>query len=183
MSAPLGLERVKAAALRLFGGELRSSHAEPLNAGTRIVTAATRLAACRYAVGHTKPRIADALARWAAVVERETWGVVSPPVRELVARNLQNWDGELMPISRSWVDLEVTVLSGQDLAIARLALVLAKAPYQVDERLVEDVLSEDRSEERFIRLLAWASFSGARKFAQRIAVAAFGQVAGLRMLH
>ncbi|HSQ19401.1 MAG TPA: hypothetical protein VLR92_03410, partial [Blastocatellia bacterium] len=81
-----------------------------------------------------------------------------------------------------WVELEVTGLSGQDLAIARLALVLAKAPYQVDERLIEDVLSEDRSEERFIRLLAWASFSGARKFAQRIAEAACGQVAGLRML-
>ena len=57
-------------------------------------------------------------------------------------------------------------------AIARLALVLAKAPYQLDETLVEDVLSEDRCEERFIRLLAWASFSGARRFAQRIAQAA-----------
>jgi hypothetical protein len=52
--------------------------------------------------------------------------------------------------------------------------VLAKAPYQVDERLVEDVLSEDRGEERFIRILAWASFSGARRFAQRIAEATAG---------
>jgi hypothetical protein len=47
-----------------------------------------------------------------------------------------------------------------------------KAPYQVDERLVEDALHEDQSEERFIRILAWASFSGARRFAQRIAEAA-----------
>jgi integrase len=63
-------------------------------------------------------------------------------------------------------------LTGQDRAIARLALVIAKAPYQVDEGLVEDVLSEDRREERFIRVLAWASFSSARRFAQRIAEAA-----------
>jgi len=76
-----------------------------------------------------------------------------------------------MPISRGWVDSEVKVLTGQDRAIARLALVLAKAPYQVDEKLVEDVLTEDRCEERFIRILAWASFSGARRFAQRIAEA------------
>jgi hypothetical protein len=61
------------------------------------------------------------------------------------------------------------VLTGQARAIARLALVLAKAPYQVDKTLVEDVLSEDRAEERFIRILAWASFAGARRFAQRIA--------------
>jgi hypothetical protein len=67
-----------------------------------------------------------------------------------------------MPISRSWVDPEVSVLTGQDRVIARLALVLAKAPYQVDEALVEDVLREDRCEERLIRILAWASFSGAR---------------------
>jgi len=33
------------------------------------------------------------------------------------------------------------MLAGQDRAIARLALVLAKAPFQVDETLVEEVLS------------------------------------------
>jgi len=52
--------------------------------------------------------------------------------------------------------------------------------YQVDERLVEDVLNEDRCEERFIRILAWASFSGARKFAQRIAEVTDGDLAELR---
>lgn len=117
------------------------------------------------------PRIADALARWAAVVENEASRVISPEIRELVVRNLQHWDGELMPLSRSWVDSEVTMLTGQDRAIARLALLLAKAPYQVNETLVEAILSEDRCEERFIRILAWASFSGARRFAQRIAEA------------
>ena len=120
----------------------------------------------------SNPRIADALARWAAVVELEASRVISTGVREFVASNLQRWDGELMPLSRSWVDSEVAMLMGQDRAIARLALVLAKAPYQVDETLVEDILIEDRSEERFIRILAWASFSAARRFAQRIAQAA-----------
>lgn len=115
------------------------------------------------------PRVADALARWTGVVEREAWSVVSPAVQDLVARNLQDWKGELMPISRSWVDAEASALTGQDRTIARLSLVLAKAPYQVDERLVEEVLKEDRDEERFIRILSWASFSSARRFAQRIA--------------
>jgi hypothetical protein len=67
------------------------------------------------------------------------------------------------------VDAEVQGLSGEDRAIARLALVVAKASFQVDDKLVEDVLGEDRDETRLIRVLAWASFSAARRFAQRIA--------------
>ena len=74
-----------------------------------------------------------------------------------------------MAISRSWVDEEVGGLTGRDRAIARFALVLAKAPYQVDEALVGEILREDREETRFIRVLAWASFSAARRIAKRIA--------------
>jgi hypothetical protein len=70
------------------------------------------------------------------------------------------------------VEAEVQGLSGEDRAIARLALVVAKAPFQVDDKLVEEVLGEDRDETRLIRVLAWASFSAARRFAQRIAKAA-----------
>ncbi len=169
VSAPLGLQGIKAAALRLFGGELRATHVARLTPGRALalLAPASLPADMRWAIPN--PRIADALARWTAVVESEASDVVSPAVRDLVACNLRDWKGELMPISRSWVDVEASVLTGQDRAIARLALVLAKAPYQVDETLVEDVLSEDRCEERFIRILAWASFSGARRFAQRIA--------------
>jgi hypothetical protein len=67
------------------------------------------------------------------------------------------------------VDKEVEGLTGGDRAIARLALVVAKAPYQVDEALVGDILGEDRDETRLIRVLAWASFSAARRIAERIA--------------
>jgi len=172
MSAPLGIQGVKAAALKLFGGELRATHVKTLAPGRALplLPPAPLPADMQWATPN--PRIADALSRWTAVVELQASRVVSTEVRELVVRHLQHWDGELMPLSRSWVDSEVTMLTGRDRAIARLALVLAKAPYQVDETLVEEVLCEDRSEERFIRILAWASFSGARRFAQRIAEAA-----------
>jgi hypothetical protein len=178
VSAPFGLQGVKAAALRLFGGELRATHIERLTPGRALslLPPASLPADLRWATPNL--RIADALARWAEVVEREASGVISPRVKDLVVRNLQDWKGELMPISRSWVDADVLSLTGQDRAIARLALVLAKAPYQVDGTLVEDVRKEDRSEERFIRILAWASFSGARRFAQRIAEVAEGLPSG-----
>ena len=67
-----------------------------------------------------------------------------------------------MPISRAWADDEVAHLDGGEQAMARLAIVLAKAPYQVSENLVEPLLHH--GEEWFVRFLSWASFAGARRF-------------------
>jgi len=170
VSAPLGLRAIKAAALRVFGGELKATHVKPLKPGRALALLPPAPLPADLLWASPNRRIADALARWTASVEHEASQVVSTEVRDLVGRNLQHWDGTLMPLSRSWVEEEVTDLVGQDRAIARLALVLAKAPYQVDETLVEEVLKQDKREERFIRILAWASFSAARNFAQRIAV-------------
>ena len=174
VSAPFGLRGLKAAALRLFGGELKATHLARLTPGRALPLLPPARLPADMQWAAPNPRIADALARWTGVVEREASSVVSPAVQDLVIRSLNNWNGELMPISRSWVDAEASPLTGPDRAIARLALVLAKAPYQVDGTLVEEVLKEDRGEERFIRILAWASFSSARRFAQRLAEAADG---------
>ncbi len=81
-----------------------------------------------------------------------------------------------MPMSRSWVEKELGDLTGEDRSIARLALVLAKASNQIDDKMVEDVLGKDRDEERFIRILAWASFAAARFIAKRIADQSLNQV-------
>src|SRR5499427_3018843 len=91
VSAPLGLQGVKAAALWLFGGALRATHVKPLTPGRALplLPPASLPADMRWATPH--PRIADALARWAAVVEREAAVVVSSAVRECVTRNLQDW--------------------------------------------------------------------------------------------
>ena len=115
------------------------------------------------------PRVADALARWAAAVDRETANVVSPAVKRAVSASLEIWQGEQMPISRAWVNADVKGLTGGDAAIARLAIVLSKAPYQVDEKMAEAVLEGGSDEARFVRILAWASFTGARRFVQLVA--------------
>ncbi len=172
VTAPLGLQAIKAAALRLFGSELKVTTERPLEPGRALDLLPPGPLPEDMKWASPNPRIADALSRWAAVIEREAARVVSPAVRERVHRNLQRWEGEQMPISRSWVDVEVQGLSGEDRAVGRLALVVAKASFQVDDKLVEDVLGEDRDESRLIRVLAWASFSAARRFAQRIAEAA-----------
>jgi hypothetical protein len=169
VNAPLGFQGIKSAALRLFGAVLKTTTERPIQAGRALdLLPAAPLPDDLY-WAEPNPRIAAAVSRWAAVVERESAGVLQPHVRHLVHANLQCWEGEPMPISRSWVDEEVAGLTGRDRAIARFSLVLAKAPYQVDEVLTGEVLRDDRDETRFVRLLAWASFSAARKIAKRVA--------------
>ena len=74
-----------------------------------------------------------------------------------------------MPLDGRWVDDDLGTLVGEERAIARLAIVVAKASYRVTDAMVADVLGEARDEARFIRILAWASFTAARRFARVVA--------------
>jgi len=178
VAAPFRLKGIKAAALRLFGAELRVTTERRLEPGRALalLPAAPLPEDLQWATAN--PRIAAALARWAAVIEQEARRVTSPAVRELVHRSLQQWQGELMPLSRSWVERELEGLPEAERPVARLALVAAKASYQVDEALVTAVLGAERDETRLVRVLAWAAFSAARRIAARIAEQAHGALAG-----
>ncbi|MFC3448622.1 carboxymuconolactone decarboxylase family protein [Amycolatopsis speibonae] len=76
---------------------------------------------------------------------------VSPAVRDVVARELSTWDGSPPGLSRSWVD-------AFDDPATRLALVVAKAPYQVDDGLVSAAGLGDRE---LVELVGWAAFAAA----------------------
>lgn len=172
VTAPMGLQGIKQVALRAFGGELKQTQLVPVPPGQALSLLPEAPLPDDLEWAAPNPRVAAALARWATTVENEASEVVSPKVRELVNGNLQVWQGEPMPLSRSWVDAEVTALSGIDRSIARLALVLAKAPYQVSGAVVRGVLDENPDEQRFIRILAWASCAAARRFGQYAAAEA-----------
>ncbi len=169
VDAPFGLQSIRSAGLRLFGVELKPSKRQPLRPGSSLDLLPPAPLPEDLAWAIPNPRIAEALARWAGAVEREAGEVISPEVKTVVHHSLRNWRGEVMPISRSWVDREVEGLNVADKAVARLALVVAKAPYQVDESLVTPVLGASNDEERFIRILDWSSFAGASRVARFIA--------------
>lgn len=161
---PFGLQRP---ALRLFGHELKATKRRSATPGRALGLLPPAKLPADLAWAAPNPRIADAIARWTATVERETAGVISAAVRDCVEESLRGWKNERMPLSRSWVDAELTGLTGEDRAIARLAILLAKAPHQVSRDIVEELVTDD--EARFVRILAWASFVGARRFAGIVA--------------
>lgn len=169
VNAPFGLQRVKSAALKMFGSELRVTTERPITPGRALDLLPPAPLPDDMEWAKPNPRVADALSRWTAAVDRESSRVVSPQVRELVHESLQRWEGEPMPLSRSWVEEEVEGFTSVDRDIARLALVASKASYQVDDTLVKAVLGEEGDEPRLIRVLAFASFSAARRIAERIA--------------
>lgn len=169
VQAPLGLDWVKGWALRLFGKELEVTRRKALQPGRalRLLPEASLPADLQWAKSNR--RVADAVARFTATVEREGVKAVSPQTRQAVQASLATWHGESMPLDGAWIDDEVKGLAGEDRAVARLAIVLAKAPYRTTESMVQEVLGEAGDEERFIRILAWASFTGAKRFTNIVA--------------
>jgi AhpD family alkylhydroperoxidase len=168
VSAPFGLNRIKALLLRMFGQELKVTRRINLEHGRSLPLLPSAELPEDMAWAVSNPRVADALARYSAAVDKSIAGIIPEKVRDTVEASLAAWQGEMMPISRAWLEAELADLNEAERKIARLAIVTAKASYQFDAGLAKEVLGEDRNEERFIRILAWASFSGARRFIQLV---------------
>jgi hypothetical protein len=173
--SPVDAGGLQGTALRWFGNELRATKRHAAEPGRALPLLPPGELPADLAWAAPNPRIAASVGRWAAALERETAGLISPEVQACVEASLANWANEQMPISRAWVEPEVAGLSGEDQALARLTIVLAKAPYQVSEDLVEPLLNGD--EARFVRLLSWAASVGARRFAAHAAEIATAQLA------
>ena len=168
VSAPFGLQSIKALALRLFGSELEVTRQVTLEPGRALplLPEAELPADMKWATPN--PRVADAVARYAAAVDREGARAISASARRAIIASLKNWNGETMPLDAGWIEQDIESLSGEDRAIARLAIVLAKASYRVTDDMISDVLGEKADQIRFIRILAWSSSAAARRFAEII---------------
>ena len=169
VAVPFGMRSIKSWMLRIFGSELKVTRQVPLVPGRSLGLLPPGELPDDMQWAKPNPRVADAVSRWAAAVEREGAKVVSSTARKTITDSLNRWNGEKMPLDTNWIACDVAGLNGEDKAIARLSIVLAKASYRVTEKMVSDVLGEHQSEERFIRILAWSSFAAARRFAQIIA--------------
>jgi len=165
--SPVG-DLFKNSALRLFGYELRETTERKIIAGRALDLLPSAPIPDDMQWARPNPRIAQALARWGAAVERESVHVISQDVRDLVQSRLKTWCGEAMPLSRSWVDQEIEGLNGKDYHVAKLVLVVAKASWQFDDSLVQAVMRHIPDEEHLIRALAYAAFSAARRLAAYI---------------
>jgi hypothetical protein len=109
--------------------------------------------------------LSDAFARAAAAIEAAGERSVPTRVRDLVRRELKAWDGEPPGLSRAWVDPVVAELPPEERLVGRVALLVAKAPYQVAAADVADWVPGDRG---LVELVSWASLAAAVEFGDRL---------------
>ena len=162
--SPVG-QTLKNTSLKLFGYELRETTERKIipGRGLDLLPKAPIPDDMTWARGN--PRIADAFARWATAVDRESQHAISPRVQQLVLDRLQRWNGERMPLSRSWVETEIEGLQSEDFHVAKLILVVCKASYQFDDSLLQPIFGDKPDEKRLIRILSFAAMSAARRLA------------------
>ena len=162
VSSMFGSHQIKGLSLRMFGNELKSTKKKKLlpDRTKDLLPQAPLPEDMAWASGN--PRIARAMSRWAAAIDRESRKVIPPEVRKFVQDKLARWDGSEMPLSRKWVEDETAALTGPHRDLARFVLIVAKSAPQIDQGVIDKIFVD---EEHFIRTLAWASFSGARRVA------------------
>lgn len=161
--APLGSLVLRSTLLRLVGHEPERSSLTDLRPGESLTLLPAAELPGDLVWAAPDRLVSAALSRWAEAVRENAELAVSPRARRLVERSVETWRGERMPSDRQWVEEEIQTLFGEDRAIGRLALVLAKAPWQFHSSLARDVLGREKDEERYLRILAWACFTGARR--------------------
>lgn len=107
--------------------------------------------------------ITEAFARATAAVDAAAARTVPLPVRVLVAVELAGWDGRSPGLSRAWADDAVRTLPDAVRGAGRLALLVAKASYQVDDGLVADFRREQPTDRALLELTSWAGLAAARR--------------------
>jgi len=156
---------VRTGALKLFGLELQESSALDLEHGASLYMLPEAELPEEFDWAEGNPLVAECLARWNRVVEDEIQYALSQHTQELIREQLATWQGGQAPLSRKWVEEDLQGLQGEERDKARLVLLVAKASYQLDDGIIEQVRQHGVSEANLVRLGAWGAFMGAKTVA------------------
>ncbi len=111
------------------------------------------------------PAIAAAFAEFASSVNRAGAEALDHPTRALVEERVLAWNGEFPPPTMSWVEELLSELDHEARPGARIALLAALAPYQIDDQLISAFRAQGAGDARIVGAIAWASWVAARRVA------------------
>ncbi|MBB5826557.1 carboxymuconolactone decarboxylase family protein [Micromonospora carbonacea] len=155
--------------LRVLGWAMMGASRRPHGPGLSLdlLPAAPLPADLSWAAG--SPTIAEAFGRASAAIEAAGRRSVPEAVRDLVLANLVGWHGGPRGISRSWVEGLVEGLPEAQRPIARLALLVAFASYQVDPTVVRGCRLAGVDDRALVEVSAWSAMAAARWLGGRLA--------------
>jgi AhpD family alkylhydroperoxidase len=110
--------------------------------------------------------LAAAFARAAATIETAGAAVLPAVVRAQVEKIVGEWRGEAPGLGRAWLAEAVAPLTEPDRPAARLALLTALAPFQVDDATIAELGRGTPDDAALVATTAWASFTAARRIAR-----------------
>lgn len=119
-----------------------------------------------FAWARGAPHVAAGLAHFALAAEEAGAEDVPEPVRDLVLSHLTSWRGEAAPLSRGWLGAWTDPLDASLRPAARLALLTARAPWQIDDGLVAEFRRIAPGDRALVRTAGWAAFAAARRIAR-----------------
>jgi AhpD family alkylhydroperoxidase len=118
-----------------------------------------------------RPALAAAFGNAETVIEGLGQKTLTYRVRQLVQDRVATWTGEKPGVSRSWVEDAVKDLDEHDRAAGRLVLLVAFAPYQIDEEIIEGFRDRQPADTDLLAAVSWASFIATRRIAGWLAPA------------
>ena len=108
-----------------------------------------------------------------AAIEDESHDAIGPDARAVVQARVGAWSGEDQGLSRAWVQTAMGELE-PEAAAARLGLLTALAPHQIDDATVAAYRGHEPTDSRLLALLAWSSAQAARRIGTWISYPAHG---------
>lgn len=163
---PSWLQWLRGTVIRIAGStvgrRIMSVEVEP---GGAVGSLPERAPSPEFSWALPKPTVAAAIGRLEATVEAEGREVLPASVRNLVIERVAGWHGEEPGISRGWVETAVESLDESDRAAGRLALLVAFAPYQVDDAILQAFCKDHPSDSALLAATSWASFTATRRIA------------------
>jgi len=110
-----------------------------------------------------RPHIAAAMAQLDDTTARAVDAVLPQEVRALIASTLEGWDGSDPGLSRAWTHGLVAELDERHRPLAQLCLLVALAPYQVDEEDVTAFRALRSSDRELVIACSWAAYAASKR--------------------
>ena len=151
--------------LKFFGGELRESAELELKARDSFYLLPESPIPTDLEWSKGNLLVAESLARWQKVIDDNIQGVLSEKTRKIILDQLQKWEGGPPGISRGWVESEVQDVDDSEKNRAKVALIVAKYSYQIDDGLLDILVQEGLTEKELLALGSWSAYNGAKTVA------------------
>lgn len=116
-----------------------------------------------FSFAHSDNYVDAGLSQFTSAVEQAGHEAVPDEVRKLVLNHLESWRGAEAPLSRAWVEDLVAKVGKSNKAAARLALLTARASYQVDAKTVDEFRAQTPEDKALLQTVSWASFVASKQ--------------------